>query len=1071
MLSIVAAIVLTNAPTLSAYDLRCEYLRDPIGVDAKPPRLSWKVKSLNPSARGQKQAGYEIIVADSIEALKEGRTTYWHSGPIKSEQTSFIDYKGKPVPAGATVFWKVRLQNSEGKEGAWSKPASWTAAPEWNADWISFPSKHIDDKIPVPNNGFHGAIEDGSKTDQWVQIDLGEPKSFTEIRLWPARPYDFADTPGFLFPVQFGIETSDDSTFENKRTLLKQMQIPNPGTRKVVLPCSGKARFVRLHVTRLAQRDEKAWSYALAEMEVIDQGKNIALGCAVEANRQTRTDSWSMSKLTDGDLVSHGSYPLDPLPATHLRKEFAAHGKVKKVILFASALGVYEARINGQRVGDHILAPEWTDYRVRVQYQGYDVTKLVKDGANCIGAILGDGWYSGRIAWYPRGYTGRIPTFKAQLQLEYSDGNKETICTDKTWQSTDQGPIVSSDLLDGENYAARKELAGWDAVGFNTAGWKAVRLANNQAPKIINSQPNEPIKQVVELKPISTTNLSNGSTIIDLGQNMVGWARLKLAGKKDKTVTIRYGEMLNDDGSVYYANLRGAPQIDKYTFAKDGSATFEPHFTYHGFQYIEIQGATKPVSKEDVKGIVFCSSSPVVSKFECSDKMVNQLWSNILWTQRANLMSSPTDCPQRDERLGWMGDIQAFSQTAAYNMDMSGFFAKWFQDIRDAQSDEGLYPEFVPFPPKKGDGVGSPAWSDAGVMVPWAAFLNYGDTRMLIEHFASACKYVDFLHRENPNGLWLNKRGNDFNDWLNGDTIVKDGYPMSGGSVSPEVLGTAFMARSTQIVGDMAFILGLKNESSKYRTLAEKSRAAFCKAYVDDEGKIKGDTQAGYALALDFDLLPDQLRKKAAAHMADALKPYGGHLSTGIQTTHHLMLQLSRLGYNDLAYQLLLKRTFPSWGYSIDNGATTIWERWDGWVKGRGFQHPGMNSFNHWALGSVGEWIAKTVGGISPGYSGGWQVPDIHPQPASGISWSKFTYDSIKGPIMCAWSLKNGRFEMSVEVPIGMWVHVYVLAKSADEVFEGKTLASKAEGVHFLRMEDGCAVYKVESGKYSFQRR
>ena len=357
-------------------------------------------------------------------------------------------------------------------------------------------------------------------------------------------------------------------------------------------------------------------------------------------------------------------------------------------------------------------------------------------------------------------YTGRVPAFLGQLQLEYADGKTEIISTDKTWQSTDQGPIVSSDLLDGENYDARKELAGWDEAGFNASDWKAVRLAGNQAPRILNAQPNEPIKQVSELKPISAKTLSNGNTIIDLGQNMVGWVRLKLSGQKDKTAKIRYGEMLNEDGTMYYDNLRGAPQVDRYTFAKDSSATFEPHFTYHGFRYIEVQGTVKPVAKDDVRGIVFCSSSPVVSKFECSDKMVNQLWSNILWTQRANLMSSPTDCPQRDERLGWMGDIQAFSQTAAYNMDMAGFFAKWFQDIRACAIRRRLVSGVCALSSKEGRRSRFASLERCGGYSCLGQPTSTTATkRMLREHFASACKYVDFLHRENPNGLWLNKRG------------------------------------------------------------------------------------------------------------------------------------------------------------------------------------------------------------------------------------------------------------------------------------------------------------------------
>jgi alpha-L-rhamnosidase len=995
---------------------------------------------------------------------------FWDSGQIQSGESTFIFYRGKAVGQSNTVYWKVKLLNSQGKEGSWSSVARWTASPSWNSKWIGLPSALVSGEDVPANNGFHGAVFNGPEHAQWVQIDLGSSRSFSQIQLFPARPYDFVDTPGFLFPVRFAIDVSDDPDGANAQRIVDQTNedFANPGATPVIFNREAKGRYVRLVVTRLAHRDSDSWSYALAEMGILADGKDIALKQRVTASEATTNSDWSLNNLVDGVKVSHGAKTLEPLPANYIRKEFESPSQVKKALLFVSALGCYEAYINGERVGDHILAPEWTDYRDRSQFQGYDVTKQIRAGNNCIAAILGDGWYSGRIAWYDRGTTGRIPAFLAQLEIEFTDGKKKVVSTGERWQGTDQGPIIASDLLDGEKFDARKEMSGWNLAGFKTADWKYMAVVQDKLPKALNFQMNPAIRQVQTLSPVSVRMLKPQVYVVDLGQNMVGWSRIRCTGKAGTTVTLRFGEVLNEDGSVYYENLRSASQTDSYTFAKDGVATFEPHFTYHGFRYIEIKGVTAPIRRNDVKGIVFNSFSPETAQFECSNPMVNRLWKNIFWTQRANLMSVPTDCPQRNERLGWMGDIQAFSQTACYNMDMSGFFAKWMQDVRDAQSEEGMYADYSPFPGAKGTAMGAPAWSDAGVFVPWTAYVNYGDKRLIERHYESAKRYVDLLHRNNPNGLWLNRRGSDYNDWLNGDTLVQKGWPTSGGTIPNEVLATAFMARSTEIVAEMATVLGKSDDAVLYQGLWAKSKDAFCKAYVDPEGKIKGDTQAGYALALSFNLLPDDVRPLAVQHLKKALNRYDDHVSTGIQTTHHLMLQLSRYGGNDLAYKLLLNRTFPSWGYTIDYGATTIWERWDGFVKGRGFQNPGMNSMNHWALGSVGEWIAKVVGGISPGDEPGWKHPVIHPIPGGDLKWAKLRYDSIQGPIRCSWSIEKGPFTMEVSIPVGVVATVYIPASSASRVLESGTIATQAESVTFIRMEGDSAIFSVGSGNYSF---
>ncbi len=765
----------------------------------------------------------------------------------------------------------------------------------------------------------------------------------------------------------------------------------------------------------------------------------------------------------------------DAQPVTMLRKSFALPAPAARAILYASALGVYELRLNGRRVGDHILAPEWTDYDQRVQYQAYDVTALLRSGENVLGAFLGDGWYAGRLGMSDglfqklRGVYGRKPHLIAQLEITLDNGRRMTVPTDSSWTSTKAGPIRSSDLLDGEVYDAQREISGWDAPGFVPGDWHHAAVLDDPGTELI-AQPNEPIRVLRELQPVALTEPKPGVFVFDLGQNMVGWCRLRAKGRPGTTVTLRYGEMLNDDGSLYTANLRSAPQVDRYTFRGAAEEVFEPHFTYHGFRYVEVSGLGEKPTQDALVGCVFNSSSPEVGQFECSDPMLNRLWQNILWTQRANLMSVPTDCPQRDERLGWMGDIQAFSQTGIFNMNLAGFFNKWLQDVRDAQADDGRFADFSPHPYGPNERFsGAPAWADAGVIVPWRAYVNYGDPQVIEQHYNAAQRWIDFVCTHNPDLVWRNNRGNDYNDWLNGDTLRQQGWPTRGAAVPNDLFATAFFAHSTELVAKMAQVLGRRDEARRYAALFDDIKAAFQRAFVQPDGALLGNTQAGYALALHFDLLPEGARAAAVERMVAGVHAYGDHISTGIQSTHRLMLELTRYGHHDLAWQLLTNRTFPSWGYMIDNGATTIWERWDGYVKGRGFQDPGMNSFNHWAFGAVGEWMFRHLAGINPDeQQPGFKHFVIRPRPTSGLNWAKASYHSVRGRIESQWDRTGNTLTLDVLVPPNTTATVYVPAAAQSSVREGRTPADRARCVRARGTQDGAAVFEVGSGRYRF---
>jgi len=781
---------------------------------------------------------------------------------------------------------------------------------------------------------------------------------------------------------------------------------------------------------------------------------------------------WQAGWITDG--LGDGDGQQDQrFPAAQLRKEFAVDGQVRRAVAYVSALGVYEFRLNGRRVGDYVLAPEWTDYTKRIQYQTYDVTDLLKPGPNTAGALLGDGWYAGRIGlagprWHkgtPRfGIYGHAPKLIAQIEIELADGRRQTVVTDGSWRLTRQGPITFSDLFDGEYYDARRELPGWDMPGHDDGLWEAARATPWPALQLV-AQPNEPIRVMRELKPVALTEPVPGVFIFDLAQNMVGWTRCEFRGARGATVTIRHGEALNLDGTLYTDNLRDAPQTDRYTFGSDRLETFEPHFTYHGFRYVEVSGLLTRPPLDALVGRVFNSSAPEVGQFECSSPLLNQLMSNILWTQRANLMGVPTDCPQRDERCGWMGDFQVFCQTACFNMDMAGFITKFLRDVRDGQDDAGRYRNYSPAPYYCG--ASAPGWADAGVIVPWRAYQNYGDTRLLAEHFASAKRWVDYVHAQNPDLIWRNSRGADFGDWLNADTMVLADWPKTGGEVPKEVYSTAFFAYSTELLAQMGAVIGRQDEAAAYSRLATDIKAAFNREFVDADGTISGNTQAGYALALHFNLLPVDQRDTAVQHMVAGLAGYGDHLSTGIQSTLPLLLELTRGGRNDIACQLVSSHTMPSWGYSIDQGATTIWERWDGYVEGRGFQKPSMNSLNHYALGAVGEWVWRHVAGINPDDNRpAFQHIVIRPRPGGGLTWAKAEHYSLHGLISTHWQITDAGFQLKVSIPANTTATVYVPAGAS--ALAGSPGAD-TPGVQFLHWEDETAVLAVGSGRYTFR--
>ncbi len=753
-------------------------------------------------------------------------------------------------------------------------------------------------------------------------------------------------------------------------------------------------------------------------------------------------------------------------PSPLLRKTFSLTKPVKRASLYATALGVYEMYLNGKKIGDHILAPEWTDYFTRVQYQTYDVTNMLS-GNNVIGATLADGWYTGVLFTHgkpQRGNYGFDRRLLAQLEIEFEDGTKETVITDESWKLFGDGPMKEASIFDGEVYDARYLPDNWMKPGFDSQRWDPV-VVDNSVSVILNAQINEPIRIVKEIKPTNFFRAPNGNYVFDMGQNMAGWVQIKLPYNPGKKIILKHAEILMEDSTLYTQNLRTAKQTNIYVPARETTIDYEPRFTYHGFRYVEVAGLTVEPTLDNVIGKVVASASQLVSEFSSSHKEVNQLWSNIVWTQLSNLHSIPEDCPQRDERCGWMGDAQIFCQTAMYNMDLSAFYTKWFKDIRDGQKDDGRYPNYAP---QVGTAFyDAPGWTDAGVVIPWKAYLNYGDKRILEEHYTSMKKFIDHVHRENPNLIRLNVVGQNYGDWVNGNTIKAEGYPTDKGDVARDLFNTAFFYYSTQILADASKVLGKSREYAQYSRLAKNIREVFIREFVSKDGRVKDETQAGYALALEFALVPENLRSNAAKFMVDAIAEYDYRVSTGIQTITRMMKQLSKNNHNEVAYQLLESRRFPSWLYSVDQGATTIWERWDGYVKGRGFQRWQMNSFNQYAIGSVGEWMHGTMVGINydeqkPGY----RHFVLTPTPGGTLTWAKGSYKAITGKVAVSWKKENGQLIVDVDVPANTTATLVLpTIKGVNE--GGRPLASN-KFVKSLGKKNGQTSLHLVSGKYSF---
>lgn len=791
-----------------------------------------------------------------------------------------------------------------------------------------------------------------------------------------------------------------------------------------------------------------AWSQCVWRVRTWD--------AAGEASAWSAPANWGTGPLTEADWAGDwiGAPPRaedTTAPSPYLRREFSAKPGLRSARLAATARGLYECWINGRRVGEDYFTPGWTEYGYRIPYQVYDVTHLLQDGANAIGAVLGDGWYAGYLAWKDNRSTwGRDIALRATLVLTYADGSVETIGSDADWTCS-EGPIRASDLYNGEAYDARLENPAWATVGA-TGDWQPVHTYPGDDIPLV-PKTTQDVRVTEELAAHEMTEPTPGTYIYDLRQNMVGWARVSLSAPAGTVVTLRFGEMLQDDGQLYTENLRSAKCTDTYTCRGDAEEVYEPTFTFHGFRYVEITGLDAAPALDAVTGVVLHSDTPRTGSFACSHDMVNQLQSNITWGQRGNFLEVPTDCPQRDERLGWTGDAQVFVRTAAWNMDVSAFFTKWAQDMEDSQTKlgDGRFPHVSPN--ILGEGGAACAWADAGVICPWTMYLCYGDTGILDRHFDSMAAWVDFCERE---AVDLIRPESGFGDWLAVDA------PNPGFALTLKALiGTAYFARCAELVAKAADLTGRADKAAHYRDLHARIKTRWQEEFVTPAGRVMNHTQTAYLLALGFDLMPEHLRETAAKHLVADIEKRGDHLSTGFVGTPFLAPVLSRVGRTDVAYRLLLQDTYPGWFYSIHQGATTMWERWNSYTKDKGFGPVSMNSFNHYAYGAIGEWMYNTVAGIDLDESEpAYKHIVFRPEPGADLTWAKGDLHSMYGPVASHWTLADGTFTLQVTIPANAHATVRLPVSST----AGVTLDGAAADATVV---DGRAQLPLPAGSYT----
>jgi alpha-L-rhamnosidase len=1085
----------------AAVKLRVDDLATPLGLDDKTPRFAWQ---LHDDGRGAKQTAYQVLVATKKELLVAGKADAWDSGRVASEQSVGIAYKGSALTASTRYYWRITAWDKDGKPYAASESSWWETGllgqENWTAKWIGYQNweesavrragatwitspdgaelnaaKQKEQKIAYRmsfkvSQGIRHALLYVTGQDvvsSWVngsQVTTGSP-----LPAWGQLPWKKYVQTDVTAQIHAG-----DNLLAVETT---HYVVDTNGFRTADTPPMSATLVVELadgSVAHFTSAVDSAWKVSIHPASGWTSGS-------------TEDSSWKPVIAYAAAIGMDSGPPGNPWPAETvkaLRHEFTVQKKIASARLYSTALGAYQVFINGRRISDDVLSPGWTDYRLRLKYQTYDVTSNLTEGKNAIAALVAPGWYSTPLQWFqqPNIYGVAPPSLRAQLRIQYTDGTVDTVVTDGSWKGA-VSPIIKAEIYDGETQDARMIQAGWNTATFAAKDWKAVEINDDQVTQFtIDGQDFQPIRVERTLTPKAMTEPKPGFYIFDMGQNFSGVEKLRLQGPAGTNVQVRTGEILNADGTLYTDNLRTAKSTDHFILAGKGIEEFEPQFTFHGFRYLELTGLSQKPLADAVKGVVFHTDAQFTAQLKTGSSLINSLWSNILWGQRSNFVGVPTDCPQRDERLGWMADAQVFWRTATYDMDLAAFSRKFTGDMRGTQvgSAEGtdaagaMFGIFAPGINTTSSQSGA-GWSDAGVIIPWTSWVQTGDTTVVEQNWDAMTKYLAAIEKSNPDYLWKKNGGIPFGDWLSPEGPTQ--YPL---------VATASWAYDITLMQQMAHALGKTEDEAKYAALFEHIKAAFQKEFIHADGfvagadtgpspfgainnpnaKAKGDTQTGYVLALHMNLVPDALRAAVAQKLVDKIEANHGLLGTGFLGTPYLLAVLTESGHRDLAYKLLLNTNYPSWGYLVDHGATTMWERWNGdQMK----SDPSMNSYNHYAYGAVADWIYRYAAGIdATPMDAGFHTVYLHPSFDKQLGSIDFTYPSPYGDIHSAWTVKDGAAQWQLTIPANSsgWLAL-TDSEAGHYKLDGQSIS--ASKIAKLSEDKAHPGYLLPAGSYRFE--
>jgi alpha-L-rhamnosidase len=1022
-------------------DLRAEYTTDLLGTQVRHPRLSWRIEG------AQTQSSYRIRAAISIAALEAG-DLIWDTGAVDGPASFDIPYGGPPLASMQRIWWTVEVTGDAGS--ARSEPAWFEAGLLWPDDWRGDWIEAEDDLAAADRAAGVGWV--------WGETSLdARPHAF---RLDFDAPLDLVAADVLIAGKDHlrGVWVNDvksrldwhfdwDTYLPFWGTLARYEGEVRPGRNSICalveadtqgfFPVDGGAFAALIRLHRADGRIERIVGSAFRVMADPPENWTDPAFDATDWSAVVPSTSWAQ-----GD-------PRPSEPAMLLRTAFDVTKPVATARLYATALGAYDAHLNGARVSDAILAPEMSVAHRHVLYQTYDVTDRIVPGGNVLGALVGDGWYASPFGWRIERYGfGPAPRrFRAMLRIDYADGTRDWVTTGPDWRIAPSA-VVKSEIYDGETF---------DAPGFDDRDWMPVRVG--QAPNAaLVAQTSPPLRRTGTRRAVAVGEPVAGRYVFDFGQNFSGWVRIRATGAAGTTITAKFAELLNADGTVDLANLRLARATDRFTLAGTGQTeTFEPHFTYHGFRYVEVSGFPGVPTADDVEGIVVHSDCRETGAMAFPDApLLQSIWNNAHWSQRSNFFSVPTDCPQRDERMGWMGDIQVFLDAAAFNMDVNPFIRRFLLEARAAQRDDGGYPIVVPQPLSYPDVV-TAGWSEAGIILPWQLWQRYGDTAVIDENWDAMQAWMAFVARSNPDHVWRNDRGLDLGDWLSVDAIKPDD------ETTPRILcATAYWAWCADLMAQMAAASGRTAEAESYRSLRATIGAAYADAFVGRDGVCGNGSQTSQVLSLAFDLVPPRLRAKAAAVLAADIRARGMKLSTGFLGTPYLLDVLADAGLIEEVAGLLLQTGYPSWGYMPEQGGTTVWERWNGDTGDLS-----MNSYNHYAFGAVVGFFYRRLGGIAPAAPGFRRIA-VRPLWLPQVGRVETRYESVVGMIATATdgdATGLTRFDLTVpsnavadvELPVGDW-------------HDGGVALVGHPAISDLRSDGQTLRFAVPSGNYRFAR-